>query len=138
MMKLNKVKPMFNRIITTMDSYEEDQMIGNMIDSKRTKGSLKEYQKVVAVGSSVKEIKEGDIVAINPTRYMVMKHEDKSLKNGVIDDNMSVGYRFNTIILNGIEHLMLYDQDIDFIIEDFEEDIPQSSIVINNAPKIIV
>ena len=140
MRKLIKVKPMFNNIITTMDSYEEDQRVGGVIDTKRTKGTVKEYQTVVAVGGTVRDIKVGDIVAINPKRYAVMKHSDKSLKNGVIGDNMTLGYKFNTIILDGVEHLMLCDQDIDFMVEEYEdvEEPAGPAIIQPEKPKIIV
>lgn len=140
MKRLIKVKPMFNKIITTMNCYDADQMVGGVIDSRKTKGSLKEYQTVVAVGSTVRDINIGDIVAINPTRYAVMKHEDKSLKNGVIGDNMIIGYKFNTITLDGVEHLMLYDQDIDFIVEQYEdvEDSTGPTVIQPEKPKIIV
>lgn len=140
MKKLIKVKPMFNRIITTMNCYDEDQIVGGVIDSRKTKGTIKEYQTVVAVGSTVRDINVGDIVAINPTRYAVMKHENKSLKNGIIGDNMVQGYKFNTITLNNVEHLMLYDQDIDFIVEE-SEDVEESSnpvIIQSERPKVIV
>lgn len=139
MKKLIKVRPMFNRIITTMDMYEEDQMTGGVIDTRKTKGSLKEYQTVVAVGSTVRDINVGDIVAINPTRYAKMKHEDKSLKNGIIGDNMVIGYKFNTITIDDKEHLMLFDQDIDFVVlesEDIEDSGP--AIIQPEKPKIIV
>lgn len=131
---------MFNKIVTTMNSYEEDQTLGNgMIDSRKQKGTMKEYQTVIAVGSSVRDIKEGDVVCINPTRYAVMKHEDKSMRNGVIGDNLVVGYKFNTITIDGVEHLMLYDQDIDFIVEKSEDVEDKAvSIVIPEKPKIIV
>lgn len=141
---LKKVKPMFNRIITTMDSYEEDQVLGNgMIDSRKQKGTMKEYQTVVAVGDTVRGIKEGDVVCINPTRYAVMKHEDKSMKNGVIGDNLVLGYKFNTITIDGVEHLMLYDQDIDFIVvrsEDVEDKVapPAPQIITEDTPRIIL
>lgn len=123
-----------------MNSYEEDQTFGNgMIDSRKQKGTMKEYQTVIAVGSSVRDIKEGDVVCINPTRYAVMKHEDKSMRNGVIGDNLVVGYKFNTITIDGVEHLMLYDQDIDFIVEKSEDVEDKAvSIVIPEKPKIIV
>lgn len=123
-----------------MNSYEEDQTLGNgMIDSRKQKGTMKEYQTVIAVGSSVRDIKEGDVVCINPTRYAVMKHEDKSMRNGVIGDNLVVGYKFNTITIDGVEHLMLYDQDIDFIVEKSEDVEDKAvSIVIPEKPKIIV
>lgn len=140
MKKLISIKPLFNKIVTTMNCYEEDQTINGVIDTRKTKGSLKEYQTVVAVGSTVRDIKVGDVVAINPTRYAVMKHEDKSLKNGVIGDNMVMGYKFNTITLNDKEHLMLYDQDIDFVVlesEDIEE--PTGPTIIQpDKPSIIV
>lgn len=140
MKKLISIKPMFNKVVTSMDCYEKDQTVGGVIDTRKTQGSLKEYQTVVAVGSTVRDIKVGDVVAINPTRYAVMKHEDKSLKNGIIGDNMVMGYKFNTITLDGKEHLMLYDQDIDFVVlesEDIEE--PTGPIIIQpEKPKIIV
>lgn len=140
MKKLISIKPLFNKIVTTMDCYEEDQMSGSIIDTRKTKGSLKEYQTVVAVGSTVRDINVGDVVAINPTRYAVMKHEDKSLKNGVIGDNVVMGYKFNTITLNNKEHLMLYDQDIDFIVLESEdvEDSTSPIIIQPEKPKIIV
>ena len=141
---LKKVKPMFNMIITTMDSYEKDQVLGNgMIDSRKQKGTMKEYQTVVAVGDTVRGVEEGDVVCINPTRYAVMKHEDKSMKNGVIGDNLVLGYKFNTITIDGVEHLMLYDQDIDFIVvdsEDVEDKVapPAPQIITGGTPKIIL
>lgn len=138
MKKLLKVKPLFNKIITTMDTYEEDQVSNGIIDTRKTKGSLKEYQTVVAVGTTVHNIKEGDIVSINPTKYAVMKHKEKSIKNGIIGDNMVMGYRFNTITINDKEHLMLDDQDIDFIIEEYEDVEDSTVIVEQDKPKITV
>ena len=138
MKKLLKVKPLFNKIITTMDTYEEDQVSNGVIDTRKTKGSLKEYQTVIAVGTTVHNIKEGDIVSINPTRYAVMKHNEKSMKNGIIGDNMVMGYKFNTITINDKEHLMLYDQDIDFIVEECEDVEDSTVIVEQDKPKITV
>lgn len=140
MKKLISIRPMFNRIVTTMDCYDEDQTVGGIIDTRKTKGSLKEYQTVVAVGSTVRDIKVGDVVAINPTRYAHMKHEDKSLKNGIIGDNMVMGYKFNTITLAGKEHLMLYDQDIDFVVleSEYVEEPTGPTIIQPEKPKIIV
>lgn len=140
MKKLIKVRPMFNRIVTTMDSYENDQKVGGVIDSRRTKGSLKEYQTVVAVGNTVRDINVGDVVAINPTRYAVKKNDEKSIRNDIEGGNPILGYSFKTIILDGKEHLVLYDQDIDFVVEesiDVEE--PTGPIIIQpEKPKIIV
>ena len=60
MLKVKKIKPMFTALITTMDKYEKDVKIGGLIDTARQQGGLKEYQKVLAVGSSVRNIKVGN------------------------------------------------------------------------------
>ena len=140
MKKLNKIKPMFNRIVTTMDTYEKDQYKGNLLDTTKQKGSLKEYQTVLAVGTTVRDIKVGDLVCIDPTRYMVTKHREKSLQGNIMGDDMAVGYKFNTIKLGDDECLMLFDQDISFIVEDSEdvEDQTAPLIIQPEKPSIIV
>lgn len=139
MKKLKKIRPMFNRVITSMDVYETDQFVNGLVDPNKARGSLKEYQTVIAVGDTVRGIKEGDVVCIDPTRYMVTKHNDKSLRNGVVGDNITIGYKFSTIKLNDEECLMLYDQDITFVIEE-SEDVEESTvhIVKPEKPSIIV
>lgn len=140
MKKLLKVKPMFNRLITTMDLYDKDQFKNGLIDATKAKGSLKEYQTVISVGTMIRDIKEGDLVCIDPTRYMVTKHKDKSLKGNIIGDEVSVGYKFNTIKIDDKECLMLFDQDISFIIEDSEDiEDPTGPLIIQpEKPSIVI
>lgn len=136
---LKKIKPMFNRIITTMDCYETDQISNGILDSRKQKGSMKEYQTVLSVGDTVRGIKEGDIVCINPTRYAVMKHNDKSMHNGVVGDNLIIGYKFNTVTIDGKGCLMIYDQDVDFVVVDSEDiEDPAAPVIIQpEKPKLI-
>lgn len=140
-MKLNikKIKPMFNQVITTMEKYsDEDAKIGSIIDVSRVKNPIKEYQKVVAVGPMVKNIKAGDIVMINPRRYEVKKYEDGSIKNNIVAQNEIIKYNFNVIELDHIQHLLLSDNDIDFVIEEYEEEeTPQSDIIVPNNDIIL-
>jgi threonine dehydrogenase-like Zn-dependent dehydrogenase len=122
-----------------MDVYETDQLRNGVIDTTKAKGSLKEYQTVISVGDTVRSIKPGDVVCIDPTRYMVTRHADKSLRNGVMGDNMTIGYKFNTIKLDGKDCLMLYDQDITFVIEESEDvEDPTVQIIQPDKPSIIV
>lgn len=128
---------MFNNILTTMEKYEEDVMSMGIITKKQ--GGLKEYQKVVEVGSSVRDVKEGDLVCINPKRFAVRKHQDGSLKDGVITDNPVTTYNFDVIELNGVQYLLLQDRDIDFIITESEEvPEPVTSEIIKPSNKVIV
>ena len=119
MINIKKVKPMFNAIITTMNRYEDDDSSDTLI--KNTSGSLKEYQTVVAVGGSVRDIKVGDVVQIDPSRYAQKQHREDSLKNGIVSDNPIMSYNFKTILIDGEECLLLYDSDISYIIEEYEE-----------------
>lgn len=137
-MIVKKIKPLFNYIITTMNKYQSDGKIGDLIVKQR--GTLKEYQKVVAVGNSVREIKQGDMVMIDPTRYAVMKHEKGSLKDGIVEDNPVMSYNFKTVEMDGVEYLLLYDSDIKYIIEDYTEDDEeaQSSLILPDKKEIIV
>lgn len=128
---------MFNNILTTMEKYEEDVMSMGIITKKQ--GGLKEYQKVVEVGSSVRDVKEGDLVCINPKRFAVRKHQDGSLKDGVITDNPVTTYNFDVIELDGVQYLLLQDRDIDFIITESEEvPEPATSEIIKPSNKVIV
>lgn len=129
MLKIKKILPMFNRILVTSDKYEKDVTKGGVVTI--TAGTLKEYQKVIAVGSTVRDIKEGDTVIINPSRYAVKKHAEGSMKDGIISDNPTVSYNFNLVEINNQLYILLYDQDVDYIVKDFEE-------VNEEDPKIIM
>ena len=135
---LKKIRPLWNTVITTMEVYEEDSYINGVLDVTKAKGSLKEYQTVVAVGDLVKNIKVGDFVCIDPTRYMIPVHKDKSLRNNIIGDDVTAGYRFNTIRIDNKECLKLFDQDIMFIIEESEDVDTGPAIVAPERPKIVV
>ena len=91
MIRIKKIKPMFTGLVTTMDRYTEDIFTdGGLLDMSRKKGMVKEYQKVLCVGSSVRDIKEGDLVCINHIRFAVKKHKEGSLIDGIITDKSVV------------------------------------------------
>ena len=134
---IKKVKPMFNGLITTMNRYEQDVKVKgtDLIDSSKS-NAVKEYQTVVAVGPMVRGIEVGDTVFINPNRYAVMKHKAGSLQDGVIKDNPVIGYNFDIVEIEGVNHLYLQDSDIKFVaeIEEFNED----PLIYTEKPEIIV
>lgn len=140
MLKIKKIKPMFTALITSMDKYDHDIMANGIVDVTKLQGSIKEYQTVLAVGTSVRDIKVGDIVCINPTRFAVKKHNAGSLKDGVVTDNPVIKYNFDVIEMDGKNCLLLQDRDIDFIVEEYE-DVPDpipSQIIKPEEKKIIV
>jgi len=119
MLKLKKIKPLYNGIVTTMDAYEKDVFQNGILVVQ--KGALKEFQTVISIGDSVRNIKEGDVVKINPMRYAIKKYEDGSLKDDVITENPVVKYNFNIVEINDKGCLLLMDRDIDYVVEEYEE-----------------
>lgn len=140
MLKVKKIKPLFTAIITTMEKYEEDvRTASGLIDTTKQQGGLKEYQTVLAVGDSVRTIKVGDLVCVNPTRFAVKKHQAGSLKDGIVTDNPVVTYNFDVVEMDGKQCLLLQDRDIDFVIEEYEEiPDPIPSTIIQPEKKIII
>lgn len=130
---------MFTAIITTMDKYEQDKLTkGGLIDSSKQQGTLKEYQTVLAIGDSVRNIKVGDLVCINPTRFAVKKHKEGSMRDGVITDNPVVTYNFDIVEMDDKQCLLLQDRDIEYIIEDYEEVPDTAPLIIEPDNKLIV
>lgn len=140
MIKIKKIKPLFNTLVTTMDKYEADVTTnGLLLDMKQRSGEIKEYQTVVAVGDTVRGIKVGDIVSINPMRFAIKKHKEGSLKDGIVTDNPVVEYQFDVLEMEDTQYLYLRDSDINYIIEDYEEvEEPTSSFILPEEKKIHV
>ncbi len=132
MINVKKIKPLFNNIVTTADKYTEDQTVGGIIAVPA--GNIKEYQKVIAVGGSVRDIKVGDLVKVKFDRYMTMKHKKGSLQDGVIADNTAIDVVLPMVLINNVEHLALSDIDVEYVIEDWDE---QASRIIAPDNKIV-
>lgn len=130
---------MFNQVITTMNKYSDEELKnGSIIDIHKVNNPIKEYQKVLFVGPMVKNINVGDLVMINPKRYGKMLHKEGSLKDGVIGDNPVVTYNFNVIRIDHQDYLLITDQDIDFIIDEYEEELDNTEDIIVPDNSIIV
>lgn len=133
MIKLNKIKPLFNFLVTTMDKYKETQFIPgtNLIDTTKIENRVKEYQTVLAVGSAVRDIKVGDVVCIDPKNYAVFKYKKGSTQESMEEyKNTVVGYSFPVVELEDTPCLLLTDRDIQFVVESYKE-VPDDLITKN-------
>ena len=139
MLKVKDIRPVYTRLITTANKYEETQMNGNLIDVNKMEGRYKEYQTVIRVGSAVREVKEGDVVLIDPSRYMKRKFSDNSLREDFVD-NPIVEINIPTVTMNDEDYFMIEERDIAYVIADSEEVpdplpnpiiVPQKRIITN-------
>lgn len=128
--KIYEIQPVFNQVITTKDVYtKEDSIQGGIYTGKEN--SIKEFQKVLAVGPSVRGIEVGDYVKINPARYAQIIHKDKGkdMESNTIKDQMHVSVQIPSEVIytkdeNGIETsrtvLVIYDNDVHFVVKKGE------------------
>lgn len=135
MLRIKKIKPTYTTVITTADKFDKDDMQNGVITAK--KGDLKLYQRVVAVGSMVREFKVGDLVMINAENYAKKKYSPNSIQNDM-DNNPTLKYEFNWVTMeneNGelADYLMLNDRDILYSFEGEEIDEP-----VIQAPKLML
>lgn len=132
MLKIKKIKPMANYMLVTKEEYDGETAENGVIIPK---GNLKEYQRVIAIGPMVRSAKVGDLVCVNPKRYAVYKYKGDSLKGNMEQMQKVLSYNFNVVKMDGVDYLLITDQDIDFIIEEYEE--VQNSNLILPKTKII-
>ena len=138
MLKVKDIRPVYTRLITTANKYEETQMNGNLIDVNKMEGRYKEYQTVVRVGSAVREVKEGDVILIDPSRYMKRKFSDNSLREDFVE-NPIVEINIPTVTMGDEDYFMIEERDIAYVIADSEEvpDPLPNPIIVPKKPKII-
>ena len=139
MYKIKNLKPLYTGILTTANKYSQDVSSGLILDTKKLAGSIKEYQTVVAVGSSVREIKVGDTVLINFQNYLVKdkarpENDDGSIRTEFVQQTYHL--ELPVMEVDDKEVLTLQERDIAFV-ADIEEIKETSSAVIKpKAPKI--
>lgn len=137
MLHIKSIKPLFTSIVTTGEKFEKDFTEHGFIVAR--KGELKLWQKVIAVGSSVRDIKVGDTVMIDASHFAVKKYSKDSIQND-LDNNATLGYRFNWVTLereegNPEECLLLNDRDILYVFEGEEKD---DILITPDKPQLIV
>ena len=115
MIHLKKISPTFTTVITTANVYDKDQYENSLIVAKR--GTVMEFQKVLYVGDTVKNIKEGDLVHIDPIRYAVFYQDPNSVKaNGAVKS-----YNIPQLVINGERCFKITQADVDFIVNEWDE-----------------
>jgi len=125
---------MFTGILVTMDKYEKDELVNGMLNKNTMKGNIKLYQKVFEVGPFVKTMKPGDIVMLNLARYAHLKYEQNSIKSDIMEQKI-VRYDIPTEVIDGVEYMLLQENDVVLVIDEYEE-VEDSDIVVV-TPEII-
>lgn len=124
MLHIKKIKPLFNHLLLTADRFEKDVVESGIIVAK--KGDLKLWQTVVAIGSTVRDIKVGDQVMIIPDHFAVKKYNKNSVQND-LDNNPVLSYRFPFETMEDEkgetkDYLYISDNSVRYVFEGEEKD----------------
>lgn len=135
-MNIKKITPMFNKLVTTANRVKQNTN-EIIIDITKINQVIDDFQTVVSIGSSVRDIKVGDLVCINPDRYAVKKYQQKSASAEVEGyENTIIGYDIPRITLDDVEHLMITDSDVIYIVDEYEK--IKKSTIIDTSKKLII
>lgn len=127
---------MFNKLVTTANRVKQNTN-EIIIDITKINQVIDDFQTVVSIGSSVRDIKVGDLVCINPDRYAVKKYQQKSASAEVEGyENTIIGYDIPRITLDDVEHLMITDSDVVYIVDEYEK--IKKSTIIDTSKKLII
>lgn len=129
-MHIKKIKPMYTSIVTTADKFEKDYSDRGVI--MISKGSYKPWQRVIAVGTTVRDIHVGDLVMVNFDNYVVRKYSADSIQND-LDNNKKLRYMFNFVNIddaegNPQECFLFNDRDVLYSFEGEETDDGKSGM----------
>lgn len=118
MFKIKKIHPMFTGVVTTATRFVGDQHYktesGILYDTRKMDGMMNPLQRVVSVGNMVKDLKEGDIVCIDFSRYAIADHRPGKIENNVETDQLGYKYSFPVVNIDGQECLFLQNNDITY------------------------
>lgn len=137
MLHVTKIQPTFNHVLVTANKFEKDMISNGVIIAG--KGDLKLWQTVVAIGSTVRDIKVGDKVMIIPDHFAVKKYNKNSVQND-LDNNPVLTYNFPFETIDDEkgepqEYLYISDNDVKYIFEGEEKD---EALITPGKPKLIV
>ncbi len=137
MLHVTAIKPVFNHVLVTADKFDKDMISNGVIIAG--KGDLKLWQTVVAVGSTARDIKEGDKVMIIPDHFAVKKYNKNSVQND-LDNNPVLTYNFPFETIDDEkgepkEYLYISDNDVRYVFEGEEKD---EALITPGKPTLIL
>lgn len=123
MFKIKKIRPLFTGVVTTSQRYQgEITTEAGLVLANKMEGQINMFQTVVSVGKMVTDLKPGDVVCINFKRYLKAKHVPGVIEDNIQSDNLGAVYEIPQIEMDGHQYLFLQNNDIEFVVEEYDVD----------------
>ncbi len=141
-LRIKRGRPLLNHVILTANRYTEEdlqKMYKGIIPTGMI-GQLKSYQTVISISPRITTpIEVGDLVLINIDRYGRSVQKKNSYVESMDEHyDKQIVYELPIIEYDGEECLKLGDNDIEFIIDEYEFVEPEKeSLIIKPQTNII-
>lgn len=132
MIRVEKVIPVFNSIVTTANKYPKNYAYANGLLNETLAGKLKDYQTILAVGPAAEHqgFKAGQIVRLNYIEYIIRRHQNgnydanrNAIEDKIVNVNDVPAFDVYNKDTGEIEtQLLLHDRDVICIIEGEEQE----------------
>lgn len=150
MEKLNikSLTPLHNYVIVTSDRYTVDDATSaaGLVDTS-IMNEIKYYQKIVSISERIIDrcpFKVGDLVLVSFKAYLRKRQVKDSVKSDYDEHYRNdVYFEIPTVTIDGVEYLKLGDNDIEFVVNEYEiiQEAPEPVsplIGIDKDPKLII
>lgn len=133
MIRIKDARPVTTGLFVTSDRTDENYRKGGIIMTDVT--GYCPYQTVFRVGPFVKDVKEGQIVKLNLSRYVKMKYSEDDLRSEMPTKNDIKAF-VPTVEIDGKEYLHIQESDVVLVVTDWEDvDEPKIEVM---TPTIIM
>ena len=139
-LKVKKIKPLFDYIVTTAHTFTAKEATINGIIDPNLEGKYKPYQEIISIGdmAKMKGLNEGQLVAIDFTKYGKAVQSKNSVNEAIEDYKAKMVYQVPIIELDGKEYLYITSNAIEYIVSDFEWLEDESPVIIEKDKKLIL
>lgn len=144
MLKITKIIPRYTQVVTTANRYEEDDYNGGiLVTPGHSKGDVKQYQTVVAVGKMVREVEVGMKVMLDFEPYRKRKvpvgsvKEKMDVDNPIVEEHLPIFEVINAKN-KAEEYLMMDEKNIVFPFEGEEVKDTKPHVIKTQKKKIIL
>lgn len=125
MKKLKKVTPRYTKVLTTANIDKEIVHVPgtDIEDPNKTREGYSGLQTIIAVGDTVRGLEPGMNVLVDFERYARPRQRPvQGLKNSIKGEMMTeLEYAIPVMVIDGEEILALDDNDIKFIVDEFDD-----------------
>lgn len=123
---VKKIRPLFTKVLLTCDKEDGEGLLipgTNLLDgSKAVKkgGDIMQYQTVVAVGDSIRNLKVGDVVCLNLNAFALRKYKTNGIQDQVEECKQeTLEWVIPVVKIDDKDYIFTDDINILYVVEEY-------------------